>query len=83
MKKFILKLVVKWFLPSIKDELLKYIESIELQKKYVKILNEKIDIPGITEETEEKLIDAAYDAARELAKENINKIDINLLLDRI
>jgi hypothetical protein len=83
MKKFILKLVAKWFLPSIKDELLKYIESIELQKKYVKILNEKIDIPGITEETEEKLIDAVYDAAQELAKENINKIDINLLLDRI
>jgi hypothetical protein len=83
MKKWILKVAGNWFLPSIKKEALKYAESEELQKKYVKIINEKMDIPGITEETEKKLLDAAYDALQELAKENIDKIDIDKIVEKL
>jgi len=51
-----------------KDELIEKIFDDELQEKLVKKLNENIDIPFISEATEEKALNAMYDAIEDVVK---------------
>lgn len=81
MKKFLLKTVSKWFLPGLKEKALEYVQCEDLQATLVKRINAKMDIPQLSEEVEAKLLDAAYDAVQEIAKENIDKIDIEKILE--
>jgi len=80
MKKFLVKIVGGLVLPQLKKLALKYVEDEELQKKYTKMLNDKIDIPDVPEENEQKWLDASYDVAQVLIKENIEKIDIDKIV---
>ena len=43
----------------------------ELQTKVVKALNENVDVPFITEATEEKLLNALYDSIEDVVKATI------------
>ena len=43
----------------------------ELQEKVVKALNDNVDIPFLTESTEEKLINAVYDSIEDVIKATI------------
>tara|TARA_R100001463_G_scaffold6332_1_gene20842 strand:- start:4340 stop:4549 length:210 start_codon:yes stop_codon:yes gene_type:complete len=52
-----------------KDVIIEKIFDDELQKKLVDKLNENIDIPFISEKTEEKHLNALYDAVEGLLKE--------------
>ena len=81
MKKLLIRIAAKWALPVLKEEVMKFVNSEELQIKYVKLLNTKLDIPNLSEEVERKLLDASYDAAQELIKENINKVDLEKIME--
>ena len=54
-----------------KDELVEKIFDDELQKKIVSKLNENINIPIISEKTEEKILNAIYDSIEEVVKKTI------------
>ena len=43
----------------------------ELQQKVVKALNDNVDIPFITEKTEEKILNAIYDSIEDVVKATI------------
>ena len=43
----------------------------ELQTKVVKALNDNVDIPFITEKTEEKILNAIYDSIEDVVKATI------------
>ena len=43
----------------------------DLQTKVVKALNDNIDIPFISEKTEQKIIDAIYDSIEDVIKSTI------------
>ena len=43
----------------------------ELQTKVVKALNDNVDIPFITEKTEEKILNAVYDSIEDVVKTTI------------
>ena len=43
----------------------------ELQTKVVKALNDNVDIPFITEKTEEKILNAVYDSIEDVVKATI------------
>ena len=43
----------------------------ELQQKVVKALNDNVDIPFITEKTEEKILNAVYDSIEDVVKATI------------
>ena len=43
----------------------------ELQAKVVKALNDNVDIPFLTEKTEEKILDAMYDSIEDVVKATI------------
>ena len=64
---------VKDLLEKHKDELVAKIFDDELQEKIVKKLNENIDIPFISEKTEEKILIEIYDSVEEVVKEAILK----------
>ncbi|MFW6272630.1 MAG: hypothetical protein ACOC2U_02480 [bacterium] len=83
MKKLLFKIVNKWFLPQIQEKAVVYIESEEIQKKFVKLASERIKLEGLSEEAEIKLLNAAYDAAQELAKENIKHIDLDKIMENL
>ena len=51
-----------------KDDIIDKIFDDELQEKIVKKLNENIDIPFISEATEEKALNAMYDAIEDVVK---------------
>jgi hypothetical protein len=52
-----------------KDAIIDRIFDDELQEKLVGKLNESIDIPFISEKTEEKALNAMYDAIEDVVKE--------------
>jgi len=54
-----------------KEELVAKIFDDELQKKIVDKLNENINIPIISEKTEEKILNAIYDSIEEVVKKTI------------
>tara|TARA_R100001086_G_C11715761_1_gene225468 strand:- start:110 stop:319 length:210 start_codon:yes stop_codon:yes gene_type:complete len=60
------------FLKSIiadnKEEIINKIFDEELQKKIVDKLNENVDIPFISEKTEEKVLNAIYDSIEDVVK---------------
>jgi len=76
MKKFFLRIAAKWAWPALKENILQYVKNENLQIKFVKLLNKKLDIPNLSEEVERKLLDAAYDAAQELITEQIEKVNL-------
>tara|TARA_R100001594_G_C4036449_1_gene262281 strand:+ start:1814 stop:1978 length:165 start_codon:yes stop_codon:yes gene_type:complete len=50
-----------------------YIFNDEMKEKIVKELNENVNIPIISEKTEEKILDAVYDSVEEVIKKAILK----------
>ena len=46
-----------------------YIFNDEMKAKMIKKMNENIDIPFISEKTEEKILDAIWDSVEEVVKE--------------
>ena len=50
-----------------------YIFNDEMKDKIITKLNENVDIPIISEKTEEKIITAIYDSVEEVVKEAIMK----------
>lgn len=81
--KWLKKMVIKMVYPKLKKFLLGYVLSNEWQKKLTTKLNQKLDIPRISEATEEKIINQMYDAGQELAVEFIEGIDIEKILDKV
>jgi hypothetical protein len=75
--KWLKKLTLKMVWPLLKKKAIDYVESNEWQEKLTKRLNDKLDIPRISEETEKKIINQMYDAGQELAVEFIESIDID------
>ena len=59
---------LKDMLKENKDAIIDKIFDDELQEKLVKKLNENIDIPFISEETEEKALNAVYDSIEDVVK---------------
>ena len=55
------------------DELIDEVFNEELQKEVVKALNANIDIPFISESTEEKALNAMYDTVDGILKAAIKK----------
>ena len=51
-----------------KEEIINKIFDDELQKKIVDKLNENVDIPFISEKTEEKILNAIYDSIEDVVK---------------
>ena len=62
---------VKDLIANHKDELVAKIFDDKLQEKIVKKLNDNIDIPFISEKTEEKALNAIYDSIEDVVKEVI------------
>jgi hypothetical protein len=58
---------------NIKDDLVDEIFGEELQKEVVTALNKNIDIPFISEATEEKVMNALYDTVEGVIKAAIMK----------
>jgi len=76
---WIQKTAVKVVWPMVKKFLLEHIKSEESQKKYVDIINRKLDIPNLSEEAETKLLNQVYDAGQEALVEIINNFDVEKL----
>jgi hypothetical protein len=72
--------IIAW--PLIKKNLLKNIQSDEYQLKFTKKINDKIDIPNVSEESEAKLLNQIYDAGQEVIVEFIDNIDIKTIIDK-
>ena len=51
-----------------KEEIINKIFDDELQKKIVDKLNENVDIPIISEKTEEKILNAIYESIEDVVK---------------
>tara|TARA_Y100000310_G_scaffold308185_1_gene351030 strand:- start:69 stop:296 length:228 start_codon:yes stop_codon:yes gene_type:complete len=63
--------LIKDIIASNKEAIVDSIFDDELQEKVVKALNDNIDIPFLTESTEEKLINAVYDSIEDVIKATI------------
>ena len=59
---------IKNLIAENKEEIINKIFDDELQKKIVNKLNENIDIPIISEKTEEKILNAIYDSVEDVVK---------------
>ena len=55
------------------DQVIDEVFGEELQKEVVEALNKNIDIPFISEETEEKIMNALYDTVEGVIKTAIKK----------
>ena len=55
------------------DDIIDEVFNDELQEEVVKALNENIDIPFISESTEEKALNAMYDTVEGILKSAIKK----------
>lgn len=55
------------------DDIIDEVFNDELQEEVVKALNENIDIPFISESTEEKALNAMYDTVEGILKAAIKK----------
>lgn len=60
-------------LGNLGDQLVDEVFGEELQKEVVEALNKNIDIPFISEETEEKVMNALYDTVEGVIKNAIKK----------
>ena len=58
---------------SLKQDLVNEVFGDELQKEVVDALNKNIDIPFISEKTEEKMMNALYDTGEGVIKAAIKK----------
>lgn len=56
-----------------KEIIANYLFNDEMKGKIVKALNDNVDIPIISEKTEEKIITAIYDSVEEVVKAEILK----------
>ena len=56
---------------GLKKDLVEEVFGEELQKEVVKALNDNIDIPFISEKTEEKMINALYETVEGVIKKAI------------
>ena len=54
-----------------KEAIIDSIFDDELQEKVITALNENIDIPFISEKTEQKILDAMYDSIEDVVKATI------------
>ena len=59
---------IKNIIADHKDELIDSIFDDELKGKVVKAINDNVDVPFISEKTEEKVITALYDSVEEVIK---------------
>ena len=58
---------------DLKEMVVNYIFNDEMKEKIIIKLNDNVDIPIISEKTEEKIITAIYDSVEEVVKEAIMK----------
>ena len=56
-----------------KDALVEYIFDDELKGKVCKAINDNVNVPMISEQTEGKIINALYDSVEEVVKEVIKE----------
>jgi hypothetical protein len=56
-----------------KELIANYIFNDEMKVKIIKALNDNVDIPIISEKTEEKILTAIYDSVEEIVKKEILK----------
>ena len=63
--------LIKDIISANKESLVDSIFDDELQEKVVKALNSNLDIPFLTEATEEKIINAVYDSVEDVIKATI------------
>ena len=63
--------LIKDIISANKEAIVDSIFDEELQVKVVKALNENVDVPFITEATEEKLLNALYDSIEDVVKATI------------
>jgi|TARA_R100000808_G_C2140737_1_gene148536 hypothetical protein len=61
------------FLDGVKDNIIDEVFNEELQKEVVEALNENIDIPFLSEKTEEKILNSLYDTVEGVIKNAIKK----------
>lgn len=58
---------------AIKNAIIEYLFNEEMKRNIVTALNKNIDIPFISEKTEEKILDAVYSSVEDVLKDAINK----------
>ena len=58
---------------DLKNMIVDYIFNDEMKEKIVKELNYNVDVPIISEKTEEKILTAIYDSVEEVIKKAILK----------
>tara|TARA_R100000049_G_C1857793_1_gene22511 strand:- start:283 stop:492 length:210 start_codon:yes stop_codon:yes gene_type:complete len=63
--------LIKDIISANKEALVDSIFDDELQEKVITALNKNIDIPFISEKTEQKILDALYDSIEDVIKETI------------
>ena len=61
------------FLDGVKENIIDEVFNEELQEEVVKSLNDNIDIPFLSEKTEEKILNSLYDTVEEVIKNAIKK----------
>ena len=63
------------FLDGVKNDIINEVFNEDLQKEVVKALNDNIDIPFLSEKTEEKILNSLYDTVEGVIKNAIkNKL---------
>ena len=60
-------------LDGVKDNIIEEVINEDLQKEVVAALNENIDIPFLSEKTEEKILNSLYDTVEGVIKNAIKK----------
>ena len=58
---------------DLKQMIADYVFNDEMKDKIISKLNENIDVPFISEKTEEKILNAIYDSVEDVVKEAILK----------
>ena len=58
---------------SLKKDIMEEVFNEDLQKEVVKALNDNVDIPFLSEKTEEKMMNALYDTVEGVIKNAIKK----------
>ena len=58
---------------NIKTMVVGYLFNDEMKEKIIKKLNDNVDVPFISEKTEEKILVAIYDSVEDVVKEAILK----------
>ena len=81
--KWLKKMVIRMAWPKFKNYILDYVKSEEYQKKYVQKINDKLDIPNVSEKAEAKLLNQVYDAGQEVVVEFMENVDIKSIVDKV